>query len=253
VPVASLGRLLQPLASHGLVVVGDLARLSESHARVERVSLSVLPVVAERCLTMPIRRSPFKQLSDHPSTVSPSLILAVDEQSADPEALVVRVDPRTSRTDNLVSGPDGERVPRTLPVRTQSQVVGHGRHELPLRLLHLQPGACPPVVCADVLEGHGATLVQNRPRGAGSSSHVISVEMLILVIHVTLLLISHPEAQPAEARRTGYAREFVGEEPSSVRAGCELGWLAIWDLKARAGVGGSASVGDGPVGNLQPS
>src|SRR5215204_3992758 len=74
---------------------------------------------------MPVRRSPFEQLSDHRSAVPLPPMSAVDDQSADPEALVSRIDASHHEADDLLSGPNGERTPWAVPAGAQSQVVGH--------------------------------------------------------------------------------------------------------------------------------
>jgi hypothetical protein len=64
---------------------------------------------------MPVRRSPFEQLSDHRSTVSASLMPAVDDQAADPEAFVFGIDAPHHEADDLLSDPNSEGSPRALP------------------------------------------------------------------------------------------------------------------------------------------
>jgi hypothetical protein len=105
---------------------------------------------------MPVRRSPFEQLSDHRSTVSASLMPVVDDQSADPEALVCRIDAPHHEADDLISDPNSDGLPRVLAVGTHSQVVGHWRNEALLGLLHLQCRACLPVVGSDLFKSHSA-------------------------------------------------------------------------------------------------
>ena len=97
-------------------------------APVERLSQRVPRVVAKRRITMPVRPSPFEQLSDHRSAVPLPLMPAVDDQSADPKALVGRIDAPHCEADDLISGPNGERAP-WVSRGAQSQVVGHGRYE----------------------------------------------------------------------------------------------------------------------------
>ena len=123
---------------------------------------------------MPVRSGPFEQLCDHRSAVSMSLMPVVDDQSADPEALVGRIDAPHHEADDLVADPNGEGAPREVPVGALNQVVGGGRNEALLRLLDLQLGACSPVVCPDLFKDHGPRLEHawhrfGTRRGCGSS------------------------------------------------------------------------------------
>src|SRR4029450_13352900 len=145
-PAGRIARLLEPLASYRLVAL-ELTRLDKSHARIEQPPPAVPPVAAQRCLSMPVRGGPFEQLCDHRSTVSVSLMPTVDDQSADPEALVGRIDTPHHEADDLFADPNGEGAPREVPVGALNQVVGRGRNEALLRLLDLQLGAGSPVVC----------------------------------------------------------------------------------------------------------
>ncbi|TCM33806.1 hypothetical protein EV648_1291 [Kribbella sp. VKM Ac-2568] len=152
--------LRQSLASDRLVIV-ELTGLDEPHARVERTSHRIPQVVAQRRHSMSIRRTPFEQSSYHRPSVPSSLMLTINDQTADPEALVGRINAPHHKADDLLADPNGERVPRAVPIRAEGQVVGHGRNEALLRLLHLQRRACSPVVCPDVFKDHGARLVHD--------------------------------------------------------------------------------------------
>ena len=131
-------------------------------------------VVAQRRLTMPVRRSPFEQLSDHRSAV-PLPADANGRSSVRRSTSSRRLDRcPTSRSRRPHLRPNGERAPWGVPVGAQSQVVGHGRYEALLRLLHLKRRACSPVVCVDVVKDHRTRLVRDgrgdlgaiiRPRG----------------------------------------------------------------------------------------
>jgi hypothetical protein len=159
-PPGRIARLLEPLASYRLVAL-ELTGLDKSHARVQQPSHGVLRVIAQSCLSMPVRGGPFEQLRDHRSAVSVSLMPTVDDQSADPEALIGRIDAPHHEADDTFADPNGEGAPREVSVGALNQVIGRGRNEALLRLLDLQLGACSPVVRPDLFKDHGARLLQH--------------------------------------------------------------------------------------------
>jgi hypothetical protein len=127
--------LRQVLAGYGFAVF-ELAGRDEAQVCVQGPSAPVLRVVA-RGFAMPRQSGPFQQLKNCGAAVSASLMATVDDQSTDPIAAIGRVDTPHHETDDFIGDPHRDRAPWAFVVGTQRQVVRHGPHKGPLRLLDL--------------------------------------------------------------------------------------------------------------------